>query len=76
MKYEKTHITGASGSGTTTVGKVISEKTGFSHFDTDDFFPEQFVLRLSHNLVGGDIVHHYLPPIPVDDRSTVGYGFV
>jgi len=32
------HILGASGSGTTTLGKAISEKYGFKHLDTDDFF--------------------------------------
>ena len=32
------HILGASGSGTTTLGKAISEKFGFKHLDTDDFF--------------------------------------
>lgn len=32
------HILGASGSGTTTLGKAISEKYSFKHLDTDDFF--------------------------------------
>lgn len=32
------HILGASGSGTTTLGKAISEKHGFKHLDTDDYF--------------------------------------
>ncbi|WP_161496504.1 GrpB family protein [Clostridium thermosuccinogenes] len=32
------HILGASGSGTTTLGKAISEKYGFKHLDTDDFY--------------------------------------
>lgn len=32
------HILGASGSGTTTLGKAISEKHGFKHLDTDDFY--------------------------------------
>jgi adenylate kinase family enzyme len=32
------HIFGASGSGTTTLAKAIAGRTGFQHFDTDDFF--------------------------------------
>ena len=32
----KIHILGASGSGTTTLGKEISEKWGHTHLDSDD----------------------------------------
>lgn len=32
------HITGASGSGTTTLGVALSEKIGVSYLDTDDFY--------------------------------------
>ena len=32
------HIFGASGSGTTTLGKYLSEKLGFKFMDTDDYF--------------------------------------
>lgn len=32
------HILGASGSGTTTLAKALSEKLGYAHFDTDDYF--------------------------------------
>jgi adenylate kinase family enzyme len=32
------HIFGASGSGTTTLGKKISEELGYIHMDTDDYF--------------------------------------
>lgn len=32
------HIFGASGSGTTTLGKKISEELGYSFMDTDDYF--------------------------------------
>jgi adenylate kinase family enzyme len=34
----KIHILGASGSGTTTLGKAIASKYNVSHFDSDDFF--------------------------------------
>ena len=32
------HIFGASGSGTTTLGKKICEELGYRHMDTDDYF--------------------------------------
>ncbi len=32
------HIFGPSGSGTTTLGKIISRKYNMSHFDSDDYF--------------------------------------
>ena len=35
------HITGASGAGTTTLAKALSEKYGYTHLDTDDFFWEE-----------------------------------
>lgn len=34
------HITGASGAGTTTLAKAISDKYGYTHLDTDDFIWE------------------------------------
>lgn len=38
MIENRIHIFGASGSGTTTLGKYLSEKLDIEHFDTDDFF--------------------------------------
>ncbi|HIP76906.1 MAG TPA: adenylate kinase, partial [Kiloniellaceae bacterium] len=32
------HITGASGSGTSTLGRALSEHLGIAQFDTDDFY--------------------------------------
>lgn len=32
------HITGASGAGTTTLGKAVGERVGITHLDADDFF--------------------------------------
>ena len=32
------HITGASGSGTTTLGRALANELAIPHFDTDDFF--------------------------------------
>ena len=32
------HITGASGSGTTTLGKALNQELGYYHFDADDYF--------------------------------------
>ncbi|MGM0421194.1 MAG: AAA family ATPase [Bacillota bacterium] len=35
---KKIHILGASGSGTTTLGRKLSQVLDYKHFDTDDFF--------------------------------------
>lgn len=35
---ERIHITGASGSGTTTLGRAIADSWGHQHLDTDDFY--------------------------------------
>lgn len=32
------HILGASGCGTTTLGRAISKNFGYTHFDSDDYF--------------------------------------
>lgn len=32
------HIYGASGSGTSTLGRLISEQLGYTFMDTDDYF--------------------------------------
>lgn len=34
----RVHLTGASGSGTTTLGRALAAELGCPHFDTDDFF--------------------------------------
>ena len=36
-KYKKIHITGASGTGTTSLGKELSKIYKIPHFDSDDF---------------------------------------
>ena len=38
MAHEVIHIFGASGSGTTTLGKYISRRLGYFFMDTDDYF--------------------------------------
>jgi len=38
MMKSKIHIFGASGSGTTTIAGAVSEKLGYGHFDTDNYF--------------------------------------
>jgi uridine kinase len=38
MKEYKIHILGASGSGSTTLGKALSVRFGIPHFDSDDFY--------------------------------------
>ncbi|MEM1122342.1 MAG: AAA family ATPase [Bacteroidota bacterium] len=37
----KIHIFGASGSGTTTLGKALYEKLGYRHLDADDYYWER-----------------------------------
>ena len=32
------HILGASGSGTTTLGRALAERLTYLHFDTDDYY--------------------------------------
>lgn len=38
MASRRIHITGASGSGTTTLGRALAAQLSLSHFDTDDFY--------------------------------------
>jgi adenylate kinase family enzyme len=38
MKPQRIHITGASGSGTTTLGQALAARLHFAFFDADDYF--------------------------------------
>ena len=38
MKMRRIHITGASGSGTTTLGRAVADALAIPHHDTDDYF--------------------------------------
>lgn len=38
MKMPRIHITGAAGSGTSTLGKLLANKLHVEHFETDDYF--------------------------------------
>ena len=38
MRRARLHITGASGSGTTTLGRAVAQRLASPHFDTDDIF--------------------------------------
>jgi adenylate kinase family enzyme len=38
MTFRHIHITGASGSGATTLGSTLAARTGMRHLDTDDFY--------------------------------------
>lgn len=38
MTFRHIHITGASGSGATTLGKALAARTGATHLDTDNFY--------------------------------------
>lgn len=60
------HILGASGSGTTTLGRAIQQTFGHTHLDTDDYFwvptdPPYIEKRIPHErqrLLKHDIVAH------------------
>ena len=38
LSIQRIHILGGSGSGTTTLGRALSQAMGCAHFDTDDYF--------------------------------------
>lgn len=38
MRYKIIHILGASGSGTTTLGRALESKFGYHHLDVDDYY--------------------------------------
>jgi adenylate kinase family enzyme len=38
MVIKRIHIMGASGSGTTTLAKALSERFGYTHFDSDNYY--------------------------------------
>jgi adenylate kinase family enzyme len=35
---KRIHLIGASGSGTTTLGRALAQRLGYPHFDTDHYF--------------------------------------
>jgi adenylate kinase family enzyme len=73
------HLLGASGSGTTTLGRALARRLGCPHFDTDDYFwlptePkfEQIRDRAERQaLLGGDLERH---PAWVLSGSLCGWG--
>lgn len=38
MKFKRIHIMGASGSGTTTLGRALAARLGYAFFDADDYY--------------------------------------
>lgn len=57
MRYRRIHVTGASGSGVTTLGRALARRLGAAHFDTDDFYwlPSEPPYRRKREV--GDRVH-------------------
>ena len=47
---QRIHILGASGSGTTTLGRALAERLQCRHFDTDDYFWLPTTRRLLKNV--------------------------
>lgn len=66
LETKKIHILGASGAGTSTLGKLLEAEYGFVHLDTDDYYwlptnppfttPREITTRI--NLLKKDILHH------------------
>ena len=60
------HIVGASGSGTTTLGRALATKLGCAHLDTDDFYWLPTRPRFQHPrpvperqaMLGGELARH------------------
>jgi adenylate kinase family enzyme len=63
---KRIHILGASGSGTSTLGKALAEKLNYTHFDTDDYywlppkysFTQKRELVERQNLLMNDLMNH------------------
>lgn len=67
IKYKHIHILGASGSGTTTLGKKLCDNLPFKHFDSDDFFwkekysePNSRDVRLNNLKHGIDLFDNWI----------------
>lgn len=66
MPVMRVHIVGASGSGTTTLGRALATRLGTPHFDTDDYFWLPSVPPFQHirergarqALLGADLTRH------------------
>ena len=75
----RVHIVGASGSGTTTLGRALAARLGCPHFDTDDFFwlpsdpPFRHIRGRAERqaLLGGELARH---PGWVLSGSLCGWG--
>jgi hypothetical protein len=81
MTARRLHLVGASGSGTTTLGRALARHLDCPHFDTDDYFwlPSDPPFELIRDratrqaLLGHDLQHH---PAWVLSGSLCGWGDV
>jgi carbohydrate kinase (thermoresistant glucokinase family) len=46
MLYKVIYIMGVSGSGKTTIGKLLADKTGYPFYDADDFHSNQHIAKM------------------------------
>ncbi|MEO7767348.1 MAG: gluconokinase [Ferruginibacter sp.] len=47
MQYHVIYIMGVSGSGKTTIGKQLSERTGYSFYDADNFHTKENIAKMN-----------------------------
>ena len=50
MSFKVIYIMGVSGSGKTTIGKLLAAKTGYIFYDADDFHPQQNIDKMKAGL--------------------------
>jgi len=46
VEHKAIFITGVSGSGKTTIGQLLAQKTGYAFYDADDFHPQQNIDKM------------------------------
>ncbi len=75
------HIFGASGSGTTTLAKLLAGKLGWKHYDTDDYYWEPTDPPFQKPRVASERIRLLMPKLETSDNwilsgSLCGWGDV
>lgn len=76
--YKLIYITGVSGSGKTTIARLLSQKTGIPYFDADDFHPEANKQKMGQGIPLNDqdrkgwlIAIHHFAKTKLNDSSLI-----